>query len=167
MTELSNEVLMLVRGAIDSKIEVWKNLNAAEKALGGGELSEDVLEDLVVGIGHSSQLTNKQLENWIMSVFNKDEGGRIMSLAIKPNSLGYLRGLFEETEIERLCVTEYRDSSTSTVTISGPGVENKKKEIETAFFVWYAPQGYGSSIKEARSPTRGLVLTLHRYLSCD
>lgn len=91
----------------------------------------------------------------------------MMSLAIKPNSLGYLRGVFEEDEIENLCVTEYRDSSTSTVTISGPGVETKKKEIETAFFVWYAPQGYSSSIKEARSPTRGLVLTLHRYLSCD
>jgi hypothetical protein len=64
---------MLVRGAIDSKIEVWKNLNAAEKALGGGELSEDALEDLVIGVGHSSRLTNKQLENWIMSVFYKEE----------------------------------------------------------------------------------------------
>ena len=90
-----------------------------------------------------------------------------MGLAIKPKSLGYLQGIFTEEKMEELCVTEYRDSSTSTVTISGPGVEEKKKEIETAFFVWYPPQGYASSIDEGNSPTRGLVLTLFRYLSCD
>ena len=73
MAKMSKEVLTLVRGAIDSKIEVWKNLNAAEKALGGGELSEDVLEDLVVSIDHSSQLTNEQLEKWIVNAFEKEQ----------------------------------------------------------------------------------------------
>lgn len=66
------DVIMLIRGAIDSKIECWKNLSAAEKALGGSgiEVSEDALEDLVVGIGSgsSAQLTNKEILDWLVSV---------------------------------------------------------------------------------------------------
>ena len=39
MPKLSDEVLTLLRAAVDSKIEVDNNLTAAEKALGGGELT--------------------------------------------------------------------------------------------------------------------------------
>jgi hypothetical protein len=66
--QVTLEVLSLVRGAIDAKIECWKNLTAAEKAMKAVELSEDDLENLVMGLESSSQLTNERLEEWIRSV---------------------------------------------------------------------------------------------------
>lgn len=67
---ISLEVITLVRGAIDSKIECWKNISEAEKALGGGdvEISEDALEDLVISLNCSAQLSNKQVADWIVKV---------------------------------------------------------------------------------------------------
>jgi hypothetical protein len=90
-----------------------------------------------------------------------------MGMPITPQSLGYLKGVFTDEEFENLTLTEYRDSGTSTVKLSGPGVETKKKEIENAFMTWYPPQGYDSRVTEANNPTRGFVLVLNRFLSCD
>lgn len=90
-----------------------------------------------------------------------------MGAPTNPLSLGYLNKLFDTDEMAALCVTEYRDCSTSEVTISGPGVEDKKETIENAFLAWYPPQGYASSVREETSPVRGFVMVLHRYLSCD
>lgn len=70
---ITDEALALVRGAIDSKIECWKNLSAAEKAIGKVEISEDDLEDLVTGIESSAQLTNTWLKAWIEDVAHKEE----------------------------------------------------------------------------------------------
>jgi hypothetical protein len=90
-----------------------------------------------------------------------------MGMPVKPISLGYLNGIFETDETSGLCVTEYRDSITTEVKISGPGVEDNKEKIKNSFFAWYPPQGYSSSVKEATNPVRGFMLVLHRYLSCD
>ena len=72
MPKLSDEVLTLLRAAVDSKIEVDNNLTAAEKALGGGELSEYMLAVLIADseVKQASQLTDEQLENWVLYVFD-------------------------------------------------------------------------------------------------
>ena len=71
---ISLEVITLVRGAIDSKIECWRNISEAEKALGGQdvEISEDALEDLVVSLDCSAQLSNQQIADWITNVTNME-----------------------------------------------------------------------------------------------
>lgn len=73
MPKLSDEVLTLLRAAVDSKIKVDNNLTAAEKALGGGELSEYMLAVLIADseVKQASQLTDEQLENWVLYVFDK------------------------------------------------------------------------------------------------
>ena len=75
MPKLSDEVLTLLRAAVDSKIEVDNNLTAAEKALGGGELSEYMLAVLIAEseVKQASQLTDEQLENWVLYVFDKEQ----------------------------------------------------------------------------------------------
>ena len=75
MPKLSDEVLTLLRAAVDSKIEVDNNLTAAEKALGGGELSEYMLAVLIADseVKQASQLTDEQLENWVLYVFDKGQ----------------------------------------------------------------------------------------------
>ena len=75
MPKLSDEVLTLLRAAVDSKIEVDNNLTAAEKALGGGELSEYMLAVLIADseVKQASQLTDEQLENWVLYVFDKEQ----------------------------------------------------------------------------------------------
>lgn len=67
---LSSEVLMLIRGAIDSKIEVWQNISAAEKASGISCIDEDLIDDIACSIGSSHQLTNEQL-NQIMEEYQE------------------------------------------------------------------------------------------------
>lgn len=73
MPKLSDEVLTLLRAAVDSKIKVDNSLTAAEKALGGGELSEYMLAVLIADseVKQASQLTDEQLENWVLYVFDK------------------------------------------------------------------------------------------------
>ena len=75
MPKLSDEVLTLLRAAVDSKIQVDNNLTAAEKALGGGELSEYMLAVLIADseVKQASQLTDEQLENWVLYVFDKEQ----------------------------------------------------------------------------------------------
>ena len=75
MPKLSDEVLTLLRAAVDSKIKVDNNLTAAEKALGGGELSEYMLAVLIADseVKQASQLTDEQLENWVLYVFDKEQ----------------------------------------------------------------------------------------------
>ena len=77
MPKLSDEVLTLIRRAVDSKINVDNDLTAAEEALGGGELSEYMLAVLIADtkIKQSSQLTDEQLENWVLYVFDKEPTG--------------------------------------------------------------------------------------------
>lgn len=90
-----------------------------------------------------------------------------MGAPVKPVSLGYLKGIFDDQELNDLSVTEYRDSIESTVTVSGPNVEDRKDKIKDAFLLWYPPNGYASRTSNSNSPTRGFVLTLTRYLNCD
>lgn len=63
--KFSLETLTLVRGAIDSKIECWRNISAAERSMNGLTLEESDLEDLVSGLNSSAELTNKELEKWL------------------------------------------------------------------------------------------------------
>ena len=70
MHKLSDEVLTLIRGAIDSKIEVWKNITAAEKASGISNIDEDLIDDIACGINSSHELTNKKL-NQIMQEYQE------------------------------------------------------------------------------------------------
>lgn len=68
--KLSSEVLTLIRGAIDSKIEVWKNISAAEKASGIGIIDEDFIDDIACGVECSHELTDDQL-NQIMQEYQE------------------------------------------------------------------------------------------------
>jgi hypothetical protein len=87
-----------------------------------------------------------------------------VSLKIKPESLGFLKGIpgFENWDVE-----EYRSGGHTTVTIKGQEPSDKFSEIETAFFAWYNPNGYGSQIRKAVARDGQPLVILERWLSCD
>jgi hypothetical protein len=89
-----------------------------------------------------------------------------MGLEIKPESLGYLRGIPEEV-YKKWKVTEYRDSLETTVTMKGPELEKYKDHIKEAFFVWYHPNGYGSSLRMGVDKDGEVFIETKRYLNCD
>lgn len=89
-----------------------------------------------------------------------------MGLEIKPESLGYLKGIPEEV-YSKWKVTEYRDSLETSVTIKGAGLEDYKDQIKQAFFVWYHPNGYDSRFRVGTDSEGNVFIETKRYLTCD
>ena len=87
-----------------------------------------------------------------------------MSLKINPKSLGFLKTFPGSDDWD---VEEYRSGGHSSVKIKGQEAVNKFSEIEAAFFAWYNPNGYGSTIRKAKSSSGEPLLVLERWLSCD
>lgn len=64
--KLGSDTLALFRGAIDNKLETWKNLTAIEKIL-KATVCEDRLEDVILKytFNSSAQITQQDLENML------------------------------------------------------------------------------------------------------
>jgi hypothetical protein len=90
-----------------------------------------------------------------------------MGLPIQLKSLGYLNEIFTPEETKDWKVFEYRDSSKSTVSMQGQGVEENKEKIKEAFLSWYPPCGYMSEAMDKKDSNNNFVLVLDRWLSCD
>jgi hypothetical protein len=89
-----------------------------------------------------------------------------MSLEIKPESLGYLKGIPEEV-LKNWKVTEYRDSLEAKVNITGPELEKYAEEIKSTFFAWYHPNGYDSRFRMGTNREGNVFISTERYLTCD
>jgi hypothetical protein len=64
--KLGSDVLALFRGAVDNKLETWKNLTAIEKIL-KMTVCEDRLEDVILRytFNSSAQITQQDLKNML------------------------------------------------------------------------------------------------------
>jgi hypothetical protein len=89
-----------------------------------------------------------------------------MGLEITAKSLGYLKDMPEEL-VNSWHITEYRAGGHSTVTIAGDSLEEHAKEVESRFYAYYHPNGYGSEFGVKRNSKGNTVLVLSRWLSCD
>lgn len=87
-----------------------------------------------------------------------------MSLKINPRSLGFLKNI---PGSDNWNVEEYRAGGHTSISINSQDAVNKFSEVESAFFAWYNPNGYGSTIRVAKSSSGEPLLVLERWLSCD
>jgi hypothetical protein len=72
--EFSLETVTLFRGAVEAKIECWKNITATEKSIGDNVTIEEAdIEDLVTGINSSAELTNEGIQRWLNKFVYRDE----------------------------------------------------------------------------------------------
>lgn len=85
-----------------------------------------------------------------------------MGLDVNPKSVSFLAGI----DTEGFKVEEYRAAGHSSMSISGPSVEQRADDIISRFEHWY-PHVYGTSTRKAKDKDGNFVLVLERWLSCD